>query len=100
MTESAVIKNKKKNTVPVALSSKAHVDCPYAIYQQLHAQGRPGFDPDIGLAFVGYEAVVSLSKNTTTFSSSITQDGQGPRHMGIGEDPVQDDVEAIFEDAR
>lgn len=91
--------NSNENTTPVTLTSETHIECPYATYQQLHAKGHPGLDSDIGLAFVGYDDVVSLSKNTATFSSSITQDGQGPRHMGIGEEPVQDDVEAIFEDA-
>jgi cytochrome P450 len=83
----------------VSLSAESHIECPYATYQTLHNSGGAGFDPEIGLAVVGYADLVSMSRNTAGFSSSISQDGQGPRHMGIGEDRVQDDVEEIFEDA-
>lgn len=83
----------------VNLSDEAHIACPYVLYQKLHEQGGAGVDPQIGPVVVNYEDLVSLSKNTETFSSSLTQDGMGPRHMGVGADPVQDDVEAIFADA-
>ena len=89
----------RKNVTEVALSSKSHIECPYATYRSLHGSGEVGFDPEIGLAVVSYDDLVSMSKNTAVFSSSISIDDQGPRHMGVGEDPVQDDVEEIFRDA-
>jgi len=89
----------RKNVTEVELSTKSHIECPYATYADLHAKKLTGFDPEFGVAVFGYDDVVALSKDTATFSSSITQDGQGPRHMGVGEEPVQEDVEAIFEDA-
>ncbi|MFK7912327.1 MAG: cytochrome P450 [Pseudomonadales bacterium] len=89
-----------KAPVPeVDLSTQEHIECPYHQYQQMHAQGAIALDPNIGVNVIGYQQVVDLAKDTGTFSSSITQDGQGPRHMGINNDPVQDDVEKIFEDA-
>lgn len=80
----------------VDLMAPEHIECPYATYGRMHADGGVALDPQIGLAIVGYDDVVALSKDTATFSSSITQDGQGPRHMGINEEPVQEDVEQIL----
>ena len=83
----------------INLSDPAHIECPYTLYRELHAQGRLGIDQDIGTAVFGYHELVAMAKDTAVYSSSITQDGQGPRHMGVGEEPVQADVEEIFEDA-
>ncbi|WP_052094747.1 cytochrome P450 [Pseudohaliea rubra] len=89
-----------KNPPPkIDLSDEAVVQCPYATYQILHRQGGTGVDPAIGTAVGGYQDLMALARDTATFSSSITQDGQGPRHMGVGSEPVQPDVEAIFENA-
>jgi cytochrome P450 len=44
----------------------------------------------------GYETLAAVAKNTEVYSSSITEDGHGPRHMGINPEPVQDDVEEIL----
>ena len=81
------------------LSADEFVQCPYATYRTLHGRGGTAVDPAIGTAVGGYADLVALARDTATFSSSITQDGQGPRHMGVGTDPVQPDVEAIFEEA-
>ena len=89
----------KENVTEVGLSTDSHIECPYTTYKMLHSAGQAGFDPEIGLAVVGYDDLVSMSKNTEGFSSSISIDDQGPRHMGVGEEPVQDDVEQIFQDA-
>lgn len=48
----------------------------------------------------GYADLMALARDTATFSSSITQDGQGSRHMGVGADPVQPDVEALLKAVR
>ena len=74
----------KENVTEVMLSAESHIECPYTTYRALHSSGQAGFDPDIGLAVVDYDELVSMSKNTTGFSSSISLDDQGPRHMGVG----------------
>ena len=89
----------KSSHQDIDLSTSEHIECPYALYKTLHDSHLVGIDPQVGLAVVDYDTLVALSKNTQVFSSSITQDGQGPRHMGVGSDPVQDDVEAIFAEA-
>lgn len=90
---------KDDKVAALALLSDDHIQCPYQTYQALHAKGQAGFDPELGLAVVGYDDLVSMSRDTATYSSSISQDGQGPRHMGVGSDPIQEDVEAIFLEA-
>ena len=50
----------------------------------------------LGLLVAGHADVTALSLAHGLFSSSIAADGKGPRHMGIGADPVQDDVEEIL----
>jgi cytochrome P450 len=89
----------KTNSPNVDLSSVDHIECPYNAYQRLHAERGVGVDPAVGVVVAGYDDLVDLSTDTATFSSSITQDGQGPRHMGVSSDPVQDDVEEILSEA-
>lgn len=73
------------------------MECPYHRWKQQFEQGDEVFeDPDVGVVVLGYERLNALSKDTGTFSSSISADGKGPRHMGVGKDPVQDDVEEIL----
>lgn len=76
------------------------MECPYHRWREGFERGEEVFeDPDVGVAVMGYERLNRLSKDTATYSSSISADGKGPRHMGVGKDPVQDDVEAILADA-
>ena len=83
-------------TPEVNLSEKAHIECPYKMYERLHQQGGIGVDPNIGTVVAGYDVLAAVAKNTEVYSSSITEDGRGPRHMGINPEPVQDDVEEIL----
>lgn len=83
----------------INLSDPEHIECPYRAYQALHQTGGLGRDPDIGVVVAGYETLATLAKNTEVYSSSISEDGHGPRHMGINPEPVQDDVEAILSHA-
>ena len=86
----------KPLTLPIDLSDPEHIQCPYHLYRRLHDAGAVGLDPGIGVAVVGYQDLVAMSKDTGLFSSSITQDGQGPRHMGVSAEPIPEDVEEIF----
>ena len=88
-----------RHPVEVNLAAEDHIECPYTLYRRLHASDQPAIDPNLGVLVTGYQDLVALSKNTSLYSSSISADGQGPRHMGVGSDPVQDDVEAILADA-
>ena len=81
-----------KTSKDINLSDPQHIECPYRAYQALHQTGGVGRDPDIGVLVAGYDTLASLAKNTEVYSSSITEDGHGPRHMGINPEPVQDDV--------
>jgi len=83
----------------IDLQSPSHIACPYALYAQMHAGSGIAVDPGVGVAVARYADLVEMSKNTALYSSSITEDGRGPRHMGVGPEPVQDDVEAIFAEA-
>lgn len=89
----------KTNKPIVDLSAAGHIECPYTLYQRLHAGRGAAVDPAVGVVVAGYDDLVALSTDTATFSSSIAQDGLGPRHMGVGSDPVQNDVEEILSQA-
>src|SRR5210317_78025 len=86
----------KKSIPEINLSDPEHIECPYRLYRELHQADALASDPQIGKVVAGYDDLVALARNTQTFSSSITEDGHGPRHMGVGSDPVQDDVEEIL----
>jgi cytochrome P450 len=81
------------------LSDKAHIESPYTLYRRMHEGTGVAIDPEIGVAVAGYADLVDLSRNTGLFSSSITEDDRGPRHMGVSSEPVQDDVEEILSNA-
>ncbi len=85
----------KKVVLPDLLSPE-HIECPYHLYQQLHRGSGVAEDPAVGVVVAGYRDLVELSRNTALFSSSISEDGKGPRHMGVGKEPVQADVEEIL----
>lgn len=80
----------------INLSETSHIECPYKMYGRLHQRGGVAVDPNIGTVVAGYETLAAVAKNTEVYSSSITEDGRGPRHMGINPEPVQDDVEEIL----
>ncbi|EED35098.1 cytochrome p450 107b1 [Luminiphilus syltensis NOR5-1B] len=89
-----------KPSIPtVNLSDPEHIECPYTLYRRLHEGGSVAADDAIGKVVAGYDDLAALARNTQTFSSSISEDGHGPRHMGVGSDPVQDDVEEILSHA-
>lgn len=66
------------------------------MYGRLHQRRGVAVEPNIGTVVAGYETLAAVAKNTEVYSSSITEDGHGPRHMGINPEPVQDDVEEIL----
>ena len=86
----------RNETVSPDLLSAEHIECPYHLYQKLHRGSGVAEDPAVGVVVAGYDDLVELSKNTGLFSSSISDDGKGPRHMGVGREPVQPDVEEIL----
>ncbi len=86
-------------TYEVDLADSEHIDCPYKTYSALHDAGGVGRDPNVGAIVADYETLAALAKNTSVYSSAITEDGRGPRHMGINSEPVQDDVEEILSNA-
>ncbi len=83
----------------VDLTASEHIECPYKMYASLHQSGGVGVDPNIGTIVAGYDTLAALAKNTSIYSSAITEDDRGPRHMGINTEPVQDDVEEILSNA-
>ena len=83
----------------VDLTASEHIECPYKMYASLHQAGGIGVDPNIGTIVAGYDTLAALAKNTSIYSSAITEDDRGPRHMGINTEPVQDDVEEILSNA-
>ena len=83
----------------VDLTASQHIECPYKMYASLHQSGGVGVDPNIGTIVAGYDTLAALAKNTSIYSSAITEDDRGPRHMGINTEPVQDDVEEILSNA-
>ncbi len=83
----------------VDLTASEHIECPYKMYASLHQSGGVGVDPNIGTIVAGYDTLAALAKNTSVYSSAITEDDRGPRHMGINTEPVQDDVEEILSNA-
>ena len=93
----AVTDNKK--AAEVNLADTGHIECPYKMYAELHQSGGVGVDPNIGTIVADYDTLAALAKNTAVYSSAITEDDRGPRHMGINSEPVQDDVEEILSNA-
>ena len=83
-------------TTEVNLSESSHIECPYKMYERLHQREGLALDPTIGTVVAGYDTLAAVAKNTEVYSSSITEDGRGPRHMGINPEPVQEDVEEIL----
>ena len=83
----------------VDLTASEHIECPYKMYASLHQAGGVGVDPNIGTIVAGYDTLAALAKNTSVYSSAITEDDRGPRHMGINTEPVQEDVEEILSNA-
>ena len=83
----------------VDLTASEHIECPYKMYASLHQAGGIGVDPNIGTIVAGYDTLAALAKNTSVYSSAITEDDRGPRHMGINTEPVQEDVEEILSNA-
>jgi cytochrome P450 len=81
------------------LRDNSHIESPYTLYRRMHEGSGVAIDPEVGVAVAGYSDVVELSKNTGLYSSSITEDDRGPRHMGVSSEPVQDDVEEILGNA-
>ncbi len=81
------------------LSDRAHIESPYTLYRRMHEGTGVAIDPEVGVAVAGYADLVDLSRNTGLYSSSITEDDRGPRHMGVSSEPVQDDVEEILSNA-
>ncbi len=86
-------------TPEINLTEASHIECPYKMYASLHQSGGIGVDPNIGTIVAGYDTLAALAKNTAVYSSAITEDDRGPRHMGINSEPVQDDVEEILSNA-
>ncbi|MEL0007970.1 MAG: hypothetical protein VW686_11575, partial [Luminiphilus sp.] len=86
-------------TPEINLTETSHIECPYKMYASLHQSGGIGVDPNIGTIVAGYDTLAALAKNTAVYSSAITEDDRGPRHMGINSEPVQDDVEEILSNA-
>ena len=81
------------------LADSEHIECPYKAYASLHEAGGVGRDPNIGTIVAGYDTLAALARNTGVYSSAITEDDRGPRHMGINSEPVQEDVEEILSNA-
>ena len=89
-----------EDTTPTMnLADSEHIECPYKAYASLHEAGGVGRDPSIGTIVAGYDTLAALARNTGVYSSAITEDDRGPRHMGINSEPVQDDVEEILSNA-
>jgi cytochrome P450 len=95
--EQLTMADSKNNEVD--LTASEHIECPYKMYASLHQSGGVGVDPNIGTIVAGYDTLAALAKNTAVYSSAITEDDRGPRHMGINTEPVQDDVEEILSHA-
>ena len=81
------------------LTANAHIESPYTLYRRMHEGTGVAIDPEVGVAVAGYADLVDLSRNTGLYSSSVTEDDRGPRHMGVSSEPVQDDVEEILSNA-
>jgi cytochrome P450 len=97
LVEQLTMADSKNNEVD--LTASEHIECPYKMYASLHQSGGVGVDPNIGTIVAGYDTLAALAKNTSVYSSAITEDDRGPRHMGINTEPVQDDVEEILSNA-
>lgn len=89
----------ENNANELDMADPGHIECPYKMYASLHESGGVGVDPNIGTIVAGYDTLAALAKNTSVYSSAITEDDRGPRHMGINSEPVQDDVEEILSNA-
>ncbi|MDA0651042.1 MAG: hypothetical protein O2876_08590, partial [Proteobacteria bacterium] len=73
----------EEKILEIDLAHPEHIECPYKMYASMHAQGGVGRDPAIGTIVAGYDTLAALAKNTSMYSSAITEDDRGPRHMGI-----------------
>ncbi|MGE4060402.1 MAG: cytochrome P450 [Sphingomonadales bacterium] len=89
----------REDAVSPDLMSADHIECPYRLYRELHRGSGVAEDAGVGVVVAGYQDLVALARKTELYSSSLTSDGKGPRHMGVGPEPVQADVEEILSHA-
>jgi hypothetical protein len=74
----------EENKVGFRLTDPETMECPYPFWKKQFENGEEVFeDPEVGIALLGYKRLNKLSTDCATFSSSISEDGKGPRHMGI-----------------
>ena len=79
------------------LTDPAVMENPYPFYAALHAQDARAVEvPGVGFWIGRMRDVRALSRNTTVFSNSYFGDA-GPLPTGINPDPLQADVQTIFD---
>lgn len=71
------------------------IESPYAFYGELHERCPVKHEPGVGWLVSRYADVRALALDTETFSSSIAGP-EGPRHMGVGPEPLSEEVEELL----
>ncbi|HEX4107156.1 MAG TPA: cytochrome P450 [Solirubrobacteraceae bacterium] len=84
-----------QQTTELHLTEPDVMECPYPHYARLFEAGERVVRSDIGVAVLGHEELVQLSKDTRHYSSELAEK---PVHMGISPEPIQDDVQAILDE--
>ncbi len=83
----------------VNLLDPAFMEDPYASYSTLAAETPVAVDPNVGVAVFGHEYVSKLVRDTKTLSNELDPGGSGNLRMGVGVEPVPEDVLAILAEA-
>jgi cytochrome P450 len=77
------------------LTDPDFLECPYSRYLEL-LETTPVVEADgVGVAVLGYENLVALAKDTEGFSRQIDAE-RGRRLLGIGSNPVGEEVEELL----
>jgi cytochrome P450 len=85
-----------RNMPMPSLTDPVVMACPYPLYHRLHTEGRRVLKVDgVGYWISGMDDVRAIARDTKRFSNCIF--GDVIRPAGVGQDPLQDDVAAIFD---
>lgn len=83
---------------PGRLTDPEAIEDPYHLYRELiESPANARQEPGLGVLVWRYSELVALASDTATFSSAIAG-ADGPRHMGVSDEPLSSEVETLLEE--
>lgn len=79
----------------LAITDGAVPRCPYPFYERLLEEPGVPRDPNVGWMVGRFEDVAKVTTEVGSFSNRYFDD-EGPRHMGVGTEPLSPEVEELL----